>query len=129
MKNLRFFVFLGIDRDPFGKLPCASGNRLRVSSARLVEYFRSWWRSESGENFRSWWWRSVSSPLQVSGAVTRLAVYRAAPHNLQRRGYYSVSNIQARENVGKVGTQCNVGENLGEVLFRAGNSAIRFGSG
>ena len=70
----------------------------------------------AGENFRSWWWRSKSSPLQVSGAVTRLAVYRAAPHNLQRRGYYSVSNlqrrgyysvsnIQPRENVGKVGTQ------------------------
>ena len=53
-------------------------------------------RFSSGENFRSWWWRSVSSPLQVSGAVTRLAVYRAAPHNLQRRGYYSGSNLQRR---------------------------------
>ena len=28
-----------------------------------------------------------SSPLQVSGAVTRLTVYRAATHNLQRRGF------------------------------------------
>ena len=57
--------------------------------------------SRAGENFRSWWWRWVSSPLQVSGAVTRLTVDRAASHNtpsegghrnLQRRGYYSVSS-------------------------------------
>ena len=29
-----------------------------------------------------------SSPLQVSGAVTRLTVYRAALHKLQRRGFF-----------------------------------------
>ena len=99
LKVTRFFDFLGIDRDRFGKLPCASGDRLQVSRARLVE------------NFRSWWWRSVSSPLQVSGAVTRLAVYRAAPHNkprrdnLQRRGYYSVSKNKPRTSSKKSSAQ------------------------
>ena len=122
MEILRFLECLEIDRDPFEKVLWASGNLFWVSRACLVG------------NFRSWWWRSVSSPLQVSGAVTRLAVYRAlligrealpakfftssdyprcesstlqvsgavtrltvyhaAPHNLQRRGYYSGSNIQ-----------------------------------
>ena len=79
-KKLRFFEGLIIDRDRFGTILWASENCLRVSRALQVRNFRSWWCYKSGENFRSWWWRSVSSPLQVSGAVTRLAVYRAAPH-------------------------------------------------
>ena len=40
--------------------------------------------------------RLVSSPLRVTGAVTRLTVYRAAPHNLQRRGSHSGSNTPPR---------------------------------
>ena len=73
MKKSRFFKCLGIDRDRLGKVLRASCNHFRVSRARGVD------------NFRSWWWRSVSSPLQVSGAVTRLAVYRAALHNSPAR--------------------------------------------
>ena len=102
----------------------------------------------AGDSFRSWWWRSVSSPLQVSGAVTRLTVDRAAPHNLTcrgedttlRRGYYSVSNITCRgeDTTLKVKTKrghlrkkllCNLGETSGEFFNLAWNSAIRFHSG
>ena len=78
----------------------------------------------AGENFRSWWWRSVSSPLQVSGAVTRLAVYRAAPHTLQRRGSTQKVIVPRGKRPGK--QERNLGRNLGRVLSLAGNSTIRF---
>ena len=40
------------------------------------------------------------SPLQVSGAVTRLTVYRAAPHNTPPRILAAKSTPQFRRNLG-----------------------------
>ena len=52
----------------------------RIKTKKIRRKFSIVVASRVGENFRSWWWRSVSSPLQVSGAVTRLTVDRAASH-------------------------------------------------
>ena len=59
---------------------------INVTNKKIRRKFSIVVTSRAGENFRSRWWRSVSSPLQVSGAVTRLTVDRATSHSLQRRG-------------------------------------------